>query len=239
MLRRILSAIAILLTLCTAAPAKDRLIFSTQALPPFSKADGTGFIDIVFREIGHRAGFKVAVVQQPERRSLDMTNSGENDGDGPRVPGLEQRYTNLVRTREPLLIGRFTAFTRKGDRITCWEDLAEKHVTLPKGWTLPRRSVPESTVVKEVPATHHGMAMLAVGRVDAALTILKLGQYEIRQNGLVTIDPNPPILIEQDLYLYLHKRHADLIPAIDEAIRSMRADGTWDRLYAETVNRLE
>lgn len=239
MLRRTLLAVVILLLLCPAALAGERLVFSTQALPPFSTEDGTGFIDVLFREIGRRTGVDVTVARQPERRSLDLTNSGENDGDGPRIPGLEQRYPNLVRTREPVLIGRFTAFTRKGDRIARWEDLAGKQATLPKGWFLPRRSVPESTVVEEVPTTHHGMVMLAAGRVDAALTILKLGQYEIAQHGLDNIEPNPPVLVQQDLYLYLHKRHAALVPAIDEAIRAMREDGTWDRLYNKTVERLE
>jgi hypothetical protein len=36
---------------------------------------------------------------------------------------------------------------------------------------------------------------------------------------------------------YLNKKHADLIPSITAAIRSMKQDGTYQKLYADTITQ--
>lgn len=233
----VLLAALLLLLLCRPAAAGGRMVFSTQDIPPFSMEDGTGFIDTLFREIGRRAGLSVTVVQQPDLRSLIQTDSGINDGDGPRVAGLEDRFPNLIRVEEPVLLGKLAAFAPKGMVIAEWGDLAGKNAALPRGWVLPRDKAPADLRLTEVHATHNGMAMLDSGRVDAVLTMPAMGRYEIRRHGFHNINPECVILDRRPLYLYLHAKHAELAPILAEAAKEVKADGTYDRLFREAVAR--
>lgn len=235
MVRLSLCLCLLALLLCPSARADHGLLFSTQPIAPYSTADGTGFFDVLFQEIGRRAGFKVMVVQQPDKRSLDLTNRGVNDADGPRIPGLERQYPNLVRVDEPLVVAELVAFARKGTRYAHWGDLAGKQAALPVNWSAPEGKLPDSTQIVEVISSHQGMAMLDVGRIEAAMTLLVIGRREIAEHGFARVDPDPPVLHKQPLYLYLHKKHADLIPAINEALRTMKEDGTWQRFHARTT----
>jgi polar amino acid transport system substrate-binding protein len=45
-----------------------------------------------------------------------------------------------------------------------------------------------------------------------------------------------PPLARVDFYLYMHKKHAPIIPEIAGAIREMKRDGTKQRIY-ESVRR--
>jgi polar amino acid transport system substrate-binding protein len=42
-----------------------------------------------------------------------------------------------------------------------------------------------------------------------------------------------PPLEEMPLYIYLHKRHAALVPKLNAALKQMRADGTLQKLSGE------
>ena len=232
MVRYCLCLCLLALLLCPPARADHGLIFSTQPIAPYSMADKTGFFDVLFQELGRRAGFKVMVVQQPDKRSLDLTNRGVNDADGPRIPGLERQYPDLVRVDEPLLMAELVAFARKGTRYADWNDLAGRQAALPVNWSLPEGKLPQSAQIVEVMSSHQGMAMLDVGRIDAAMTLLRVGRREIARHQFTHVDPDPPVLYRQPLYLYLHRKHVALIPAITEALRAMKEDGTWDRLHA-------
>lgn len=231
---RNLLAVFFLLLLCQPATADGKLVFSTQALPPYSIENGTGFFDTLYPEIGRRAGLEITVVQQPDRRSLELTNNGTNDGDGPRLPGLEEQFPNLIRVDEPILHAKLVAFTRKGSGITSWEDMANKFAAIPRGWPLPEK-MPASMRLTTVVATHHGMAMLAEGRIDAALTLPEAGRHEINKHGYVNISPEFTVLDDRELYLYMHRKHTALVPDINAAIRDIKADGTWDRLFKQAI----
>jgi polar amino acid transport system substrate-binding protein len=235
LIRPYLLAACFLLLLGQPSAAGGKLVISTQAIPPYSTDNGTGFYDTLYPEIGRRTGLEITVVQQPDRRSLQLTNSGINDGDGPRLPGLEKQFPDLIRVDEPILHAELVAFTRKGTRVNSWDDLANRFAAVPKGWQLPKDKIPVSMRLTTVISTHSSMAMLATGRIDAALTLPAMGRHEINKHGYWNITPEPAILDERLLYLYMHKKHAALVPAIDEAIKAIKADGTWERLFEQAI----
>jgi len=39
-----------------------------------------------------------------------------------------------------------------------------------------------------------------------------------------------PPLADKDMFLYLHKKHRNLIPRITASLRAVKADGTYQRL---------
>ena len=76
MFRRYLLAACFLLLLGQPSIAGGKLVISTQPLPPYSTKNGNGFYDTVYPAIGRRAGLEITVIQQPNKRSLQLTNSG-------------------------------------------------------------------------------------------------------------------------------------------------------------------
>ena len=138
---------------------------------------------------------------------------------------------------EPILHAKLVAFTRKGNHVASWSDLADKIAAIPKSWLLPKEKIPDSMRLTSVMSTQNSMAMLSTDRIDAALTIPALGWHEINKHGYRGINLSAAVLDERFLYLYVHKKHAALVPAINAAIKAVKADGTWDRLFKQAVTR--
>jgi ABC-type amino acid transport substrate-binding protein len=40
---------------------------------------------------------------------------------------------------------------------------------------------------------------------------------------------------EKDMYMYLHKKHKDLVPEITEAFKAMKKDGTYQKIWDKTL----
>jgi ABC-type amino acid transport substrate-binding protein len=41
------------------------------------------------------------------------------------------------------------------------------------------------------------------------------------------------------MFMYLHNRHAGLVPRLAAALAEVRRDGTWQRLYDRIIKPLE
>ncbi|MCH8346657.1 MAG: hypothetical protein IIC87_07000 [Chloroflexi bacterium] len=57
------------------------------------------------------------------------------------------------------------------------------------------------------------------------------GLQLVRDLGLEDIRDVDPPFATKDAFAYLHKRHAWLIPKASEALRAMKADGPYQRIY--------
>ena len=53
-----------------------------------------------------------------------------------------------------------------------------------------------------------------------------------RSLGLTSIAPLSPHLRDVDMYLYLHKKHQALVPRLSQALRDLKADGTYNRILS-------
>ena len=74
--------------------------------------------------------------------------------------------------------------------------------------------------------------MLEEGRVDLALYTRADGILLARNLGLPAIAPLSPTLKDVDMYLYLHKKHQALVPKLSQAIRDIKADGSYNRILS-------
>ena len=53
-----------------------------------------------------------------------------------------------------------------------------------------------------------------------------------RGMGLAKVVPLSPALKDVDMFLYLHRRHETLVPRLAQALREMKADGSYQRILA-------
>jgi polar amino acid transport system substrate-binding protein len=72
--------------------------------------------------------------------------------------------------------------------------------------------------------------MLDSGRIDLALYTRADGVALARSMGLGAIAPLAPALKDVDMFLYLHKKHESLAPRLAQALREMKADGSYNRI---------
>lgn len=210
------------------ASANDAtLVVSTNNTPLDRKA-----LEELSRESFRRAGLTLKIVSLPSERSLQSANAGEVDGEGLRVAGLSAQYPNLVQVPERFIGISFVAFAKDAmiNVDKGWASLAPHRVTFITGWKMFETNAAGARVVTKVDKPEQMFRMLDAGRADLALYTRADGVALIRSLGLSSIAPLSPALKDVDMYLYLHKKHEAHVPKIAQALRDMKADGTYNRI---------
>ncbi len=215
------------LALAASLAAAQPLVVSTNNTPLDRKA-----LEVLSTEALRRAGLQVRFVNHPSERSLQLANQGELNGEGLRVAGLEAQYPNLVRVPERFIGISFVAFSKDAlvslDRG--WESLKPHRVAFITGWKMFEANAANAKSVTKVDRPEQLFRMLESGRIDLALYTRADGVALLREMGLASIAPLSPALKDVDMYLYLHRRHESLVPRVAEALRAMKADGSYNRL---------
>lgn len=235
---------AVFATLLYSNPAlAQTLRLVTGALAPLApSAEQPGYIAAIAREAFGRVGISIEVSALPGERALINVNAGLDDGDLLRIPGLEQSYPNLIRIPEKVMDFEFVAFTRDPQiRIEKLADLKPYSVAYVTGWKYYENMVKDAKDAQEI-TTVRGLpelfTLLAKGRAEVVLAERWQGQWAAQQAGVEVRMQTPPFLVS-DMYMYLHKNHAALVPKIARALADMKADGSFQRIADETLHSLE
>lgn len=213
------------------AAGAEPLVLNSADTAPRSRPDGAGFEDRIVTEAFRRMGVPVRLSQLPSERALQRANQGMDDGNYARIAGLERLYPNLIMVPEPITEFLFTAFT-KAPRLALdgWEGLKPHSVALVNGWKIVEANtvgVRARSSVKDEAAL---FAMLDSGRVEVAVLDLHTGMEMVRLLGLKGVRALAPPLERRPMHVYLHRRHAELVPKLARALRQMKRDGTIERL---------
>lgn len=217
-----------------AVAAETTLVLSDTYDTPYTTEAGDGFLDLVIAETFRRAGLKVKMVRVSPERALLNANAGIEDGVSARIAGLDKAYANLVRIPEKVLDFPFSAFTRQAklDAVT-WDTLTSHTVGHIQGWKIFEQNLKPGTPVTIVDNAEQLFTMLRKNRIDVALYERWLGLAMVKKLGLNDVHVVMPALVEREMFVYLHNRHADKVPAIAEHLRAVKADGTYTRICRE------
>lgn len=215
-----------------AAEPKVTLSLTTGALPPLTAAPGhPGFIAELARVAFGRVGVEVEVTAVPTERSLINVNAGVDDGDIFRVAGVERDYPNVIRIPEKTLDNDFIVYTKRNDiQIRTWDDLRPYSVAYATGWKPFERNVKDVKELTTTPSIHDLFPLLEKGRADVILMDRWQGQWIVHQQGYKVRLLEPP-LARFEMFMYLNRKHAALVPRVAQALVDMKADGTYQRLY--------
>ena len=77
--------------------------------------------------------------------------------------------------------------------------------------------------------------LLNLKRIDVALYERWLGLALLRQQDIKDVRMLEPILANKEMFIYLHRRHAALVPKLAAALSAIKAEGLYQRLYEEKV----
>ena len=224
-----LTALLALAAAPTRAQPSTRITVSTNNTPVDRQA-----LEQLGQEAFRRIGLQLALTSLPSERSLVAANQGEVDGEGLRVAGLDDNYGNLVRVPERYVSISFVAFAKDPALSVAqgWDSLKSQRVAFIHGWKMFESNAAGARVVNKVDKAEQLFQMLEHGRIDLALYTLADGVALARKMGLQGVVALNPTLKDVDMFLYLHRKHAALVPKIAAALREMKADGSHQRILA-------
>jgi len=152
---------------------------------------------------------------------------------------MAQRYPNLVQFGESAVRRDYVAFARRKDiSIAGWGTLEPYTVGIITGWKILERNIKGTKSLTKVKTADQLFSLLEAGRADLVVYSRLSGLQLIKDRGLKGIRVVEPPLADRDTYFYLHKKHENLVAQADAALRQMKADGSYQRLYDRTIGSL-
>lgn len=215
------------------APAADKLVLSTGVLAPYTTPDHKGFLDLLVPAVFQELGVDAELLAYPaaSERALLNANEGIDDGLAMRIEGLERQYPGLVRVPEELVSNDFVAIATRHRFATPGYDALKPYVvSYIIGWKIFEANVPgvqELTLVRDADQM---FTLLEKGRADVVLYERWQGLAASRARGLKVQVMEPP-LARTRMFMYLHRKHAALVPRAAEALVRLKRNGTYQRLY--------
>lgn len=210
------------------------LTISTNNTPQDRKA-----LELLSKEAFRRVGLTIKLDSNPSERSLNLANQGMVDGEGLRVAGLDQQYPNLVQIPERFIGIGFVAFSR--DPLIRlddgWRSLKPYRIAFINGWKLYEANATDAQSVIRVDKAEQLFQMLDAGRIDLALYTRADGAAVLKGLGITGVSAVQPALRESDMYLYLNKKHAMLVPRITQALKDMKGDGSYNAILAQVAGQ--
>lgn len=229
----------LLMLLCTlfAGFSQESTFFiSTSYKNLLSNPEQTGMLDRIMEAVFRRIGLDAEIVFTPTEKSLVDVNAGLLDAELNRVAGMEASYPNLVQVPEPNMTMEFVAFSKHKFPIDGWDSIRDLYIGIVRGWKILEENTagfPRRTLV---PSETELFTMLNKDRLDIALYSKLTGYAALKEMGYEDITHLDPPLVSRKMYLYVHKRHAGLVPQIAAALQSMKNDGSYARIVGESIS---
>jgi polar amino acid transport system substrate-binding protein len=212
------------------------LLITTSMTSPLSKVDMTGFYDQILIEAFRRAELPIRIAHLPTERSITNADLGITDGEFPRISGLESLYPNLIRVPEKIDDFEFVVFTWRNDiQIEDWDSLKPYNVAIVKGWKILEANLADVHSLVSVNNQQNLFTLLGEHRTDMVVYSRFEGQEMIETLGLDSIRILEPPLATREMFLYLNKKNLAVVSEIEEQLRNMKLDGTYDRILDETL----
>ncbi|MBI4806327.1 MAG: amino acid ABC transporter substrate-binding protein [Desulfovibrio sp.] len=237
-----LLVLALLVLVCLPAPtsAEPVLVMVDTANPPFmfltSEGKASGIYPAIITEAFERMKLPVKVSAVPWKRALATLEIGE--------AGVAGIYKTAERTEkfdfsEALFVEKVQVIVLANKLFPFLgiQSLKGKRLGVLRGWSygdeFDKAKAEGLFIVEEVESDAQNLAKLKNDRLDAVLAIKESGEVGMSGFGSTRafIALEPP-LTEKPTYLAFSKQvnKSELLGAFNEALSSMRQDGTLDKI---------
>lgn len=227
---------AVLAPVSSSAAQPETYILNTSTGAPYATEDRQGFLDLIVAEAFNRIGLKGEVaLYSASKRALLNANDDVDQGVAMRIKNLEKNYPNLIRIPERVIENDFVAYSRDLNFATSkWDSLLPYDVTHIHGWVVFERNLAKGQRATTVSEPKQMFTMLAKKRVDLALYERWQGLQRARDLGQEVRVHEPP-LASVDMFMYVHKKHAHLVGPLDKALKAMKSDGTYQKIFDKSL----
>jgi len=193
-----------------------------------------------FHEAFRRIGLRFKLVNPgSSQRSLVMANE-DGDGDANRIGDIKQIASNitnnLVKIPEPINSITFYVYS-KGSvlPITGYPSLSDLRNGFRVGAKILEKNIPGKRTI--LPQIKRLFQMLNDGRLDTVIELPYIAEKIIKENNYSGITKLTPPLVNLPSYGFIHKKHQALIPEIANALKEMKADGTFLKIEEDVLEK--
>ena len=227
------------ITQAATAHAGTSLTLNTAGQSPLNTIQQTGFLDLVTKDAMRRIGITLKSIHLPAERGLKNANAGIEDGEMSRISGLSKFYPNLIQVPEPIMQWEFVVFSKKKlDLSNGWDSLNSYNIGFVNGWKIIEGSVPKLAISTRVRNIEQLFTLLEKDRVDLIIYERWAGLQYIKEHGLNSIKLQSPVLAKRDMYIYLHKKHAKLVPLLSQSLKTIKQDGSYEKYVQQVLTPL-
>ncbi len=224
------------------AEGAETLDIGSMYKAPLSNQENTGLIDKIVKEAFYRIGAKINIIPVDGKTALEKADKGLYDGDIMRVGEgiIKEKFSNLIQVPETFYTFEFVAFSKTLNvPMSGWEGLKPYKVGIATGWVILENNVRNDNTksVNKITSIFDLFNSLVKGESDLVIYERLMGYETIRETGMSDIHVLEPPLINKPMFLYLHRKHQDLVPKVDAAFKVMKKDGTIPKLLAETLEK--
>jgi hypothetical protein len=174
-------------------------------------------------------GIDASLVSLPGERSVQLINVGKFDGDVMHSAGLEKVYPNLLRIDVPLIsVDAVVVTAGRVIPVNGWASLNSYHVCVRRGIKaieLAAQGLPHVDVIDDYRAIFD---MLKLGRCELAV-LPRDAWLEAQRLKVTDLHELEPPLQHWQMYHYVAKAHADLVPALTTVLMQMQKRGELDK----------
>lgn len=218
------------------------LTLATLEWPPYvgEQLPGKGFTTAIVTEAFKRAGYEVKISFMPWARVIQEVQAGKYDAAYPEYYS-EERLQNFWLS-EAFATGPLGFYKRKADPIsyTTLKDLQPYRIGVVLGYVnTPEFDAAEYLQKEAVNSDEQNLRKLLLGRIDLAVIDQFVAEYLIKTlipEGADTLEFMNPPLKEQPLHVIFARQVAgseEKLQAFNAALKTMREDGTLDRILEE------
>lgn len=237
----VLAALLVTALPCLSASAEKMVLVSSQD----TKESLYGrWLNLIYTEVFRRLGYEFEYVGSPGARAPVMAEDGEVDGEIHRGIEYEKTAKNLLRVSEPSITVSYMAYAvTPGIVLHGWESL--KTTSFPveyrRGAKIPEAALPavvKADKLSHVTTVEQGVKKLITGRIViyieqeavALETLKKLKMANFNTDSVYSAG----IMYTGESYVYLHKKHAEIVPKIAAMLKVMKQEGLIER-YKEVA----
>lgn len=207
------------------------IILNTTGTSPLNDQNMKGYVDMIAAEAFKRIGITLKTVSLPAERGLINSNSHKVDGEMTRIAGLENKYKNLLQVPEKLVDWDFVAIGKsKLNNKDSWQRLSGKRVAFINGWKILEKNISPIAEVTKVKGPKTLFNILKNNRSHYIIYERWASAKYIQDLSLKNIYIQHPPLAKREMFIYLHKEHAQLVDKLAAILKNMKTDGTYKKL---------
>mgnify|MGYP000033794433 CR=1 FL=1 len=188
---------------------------------------------LMAHELGQRMGVELILVPLPGKRSTEYLKAEKIDGDWSRVDGFGKDMPGLIKVIEPMSTHPFLAYATKDIKINGWKSLESFRVVHLRGWKLVARELsPFNKKMYPVDDVDIALSLLMANRADVLIHVPYVMQSLLKRDKYKNsnVKALQPPLAYLNVHAYLLKKHTKWAVKMSAAIKSMKKDGTYNRL---------
>ena len=182
----------------------------------------------------------VTITPLPGKRALENAKKGIADGESMRIMKIQEVAPTLIRLSPHISVVEGSVFSKHETlSVDGWDSLSKHTVGIVRGVQYVEDGAKGISKVHRVGNTKALMQLLDSGRVDLAVTARYNGIYLLKKMKLhETIKPLHPPVTTLRLYNYLHVKHRELAPIVEDHLQGLHKTGELQRLKERFSNQV-